>query len=153
MDRELRDLVEKERVARVIHRLFSATDARDWAGVRACCAESVLFDMTSLAAGEPERRSPEEIAAAWEAGLAPLDAVHHQTGNMAIEITDPEAKATCYGTAYHYRQTRFGRNTRVFVGSYDFHLRLEDGSWRIDLFRFRHKFIDGNLGLEKEPPA
>jgi 3-phenylpropionate/cinnamic acid dioxygenase small subunit len=153
MDRESRDLVEKERVAGVIHRLFAATDARDWAGVRGCFAESVLFDMTSVAGGEPETRSPEQITAAWESALAPMDAVHHQTGNMVIELTDAEAKATCYGIAYHYRETRFGRNTRVFVGSYDFHLRPEDGSWKIDLFRFRLKFIDGNLGLEKEPPA
>jgi hypothetical protein len=40
----------------------------------------------------------------------------------------------------------------VFVGGYDFHL-LQDGEWRIDLFRFNLKFIDGNVELEREPSA
>jgi hypothetical protein len=153
MDRELRDLVEKDRIAAVVNRLFTGTDARDWAAVQACFADSVLCDMTSLAGGEPSRLSPSQITAAWETGLAPIEEVHHQTGNVATEVAASEANVTCYGIAYHYRPTRFGRNTRVFVGSYDFHLRLEGGSWKIDVFRFNLKFIDGNVGLEKEPPA
>jgi hypothetical protein len=38
----------------------------------------------------------------------------------------------------------------VFVGSYDFHL-VREATWKIDLFRFNCKFVDGNLELEKEP--
>jgi hypothetical protein len=37
------------------------------------------------------------------------------------------------------------------VGSYDFHLVRAGGAWRIDLFRFNAKFVDGNLELEREP--
>ncbi len=40
-------------------------------------------------------------------------------------------------------------HTRVFVGSYDFGLRRQDGRWRIDRFRFNLKYLDGNLELEK----
>jgi SnoaL-like domain len=149
----LRELVEKERIARVISELFVGTDTRNWPAVQACFADSVLYDMTSLAEGEPARLTSAEITAGWESGLAPIDAVHHQTGNLSIDCDESEAKATCYGVAYHYRRTRFGRNTRLFVGTYDFHLRLEDGSWKIDALRFNMKFVDGNVDLEKEPPA
>jgi hypothetical protein len=48
---------------------------------------------------------------------------------------------------------RSGRNTRVFVGSYDFHLQRVADGWRIDLFRSKVKFIDGNRDLENEPGA
>jgi ketosteroid isomerase-like protein len=153
MDRELRVLVEKDRIAAMVNRLFTGTDARDWTAVQACFADSVLFDMTSVAGGEPARLGPAQITAAWETGLAPIEAVHHQTGNVAIELAESEANVTCHGVAYHYRHTLFGRNTRVFVGSYDFHLRLDADAWKIDLFRFNLKFIDGNVTLEKEPPA
>ena len=61
-----------------------------------------------------------------------------------------EANAFCYGIAYHYRRTKSGRNTRVFVGSYDFHLVLVHTEWKINRFRFNAKFIDGNLELEKD---
>jgi hypothetical protein len=147
-----RDVVERDRIAEVINTLFVATDARDWPRVRGCFASQVAFDMTSLAGGQPAKMAPQEITAGWEAGLRPFESVHHQTGNLSIRCQGSEATATCYGIAYHYRRTTSGRNTRLFVGSYDFHLVL-DGQWRIDLFRFNLKFVDGNLELEKEPGA
>lgn len=143
-------LVEREEIAAVINTLFVSTDQRDWKRVEACFAPSVLFDMTSLAGGQPARLAPSDIALGWETGLRPIEAVHHQTGNVSIERAGREATASCYGIAYHFRRTRSGRNTRVFVGSYDFHLQRRDDGWKIDLFRFNLKFIDGNLDLEKE---
>jgi hypothetical protein len=149
----LSDLVEKDRVARVVNDLFMGTDARAWARVEACFAPSVTFDMSSVGGGAPRRLSAAEITKGWETGLAAVDHVHHQTGNLVVQRGDAEANASCQGIAYHYRKTRFGRNTRIFVGTYEFHLVLVDGSWKIDLMRFELKFVDGNVDLEKEPPA
>lgn len=148
----VRSLVEHNRIAAVINTLFLATDARDWDRVKGCFAPAVTFDMNSLTGGAPQQMSPGEIVSGWQAGLEPIEAVHHQVGNLAVACSGTEATASCYGIAYHYRRTSTGRNTRVFVGSYDFHL-LQDGEWRIDLFRFNLKFIDGNLELEREPSA
>lgn len=145
-------LIERSRITDVITALFVATDARDWARVRSCFAPRVTFDMTSLGGGTPTQLSPQQITDAWDAGLKPIDSVHHQVGNVRVLSDGSEATASCYGIAYHYRKTASGRNTRVFVGDYDFHLVL-DGSWKIDLFRFNSKFVDGNLQLELEPGA
>jgi hypothetical protein len=149
----IRDLIARDRVASVINELFVATDARDWPRVRACFAPVVIFDMTSLVGGAPAQLAPDEIAAAWEHGLAPIESVHHQTGNLAVLCEGDEATASCYGIAYHYRRTRSGNDTRTFVGSYDFHLERHDDAWRIDVFRFNLKFIQGNRRLEEEPAA
>ena len=149
----IRDLIERERVANVINELFVATDARNWVRVRACLAPIVIFDMTSLVGGAPAQLTPDEIAGAWETGLEPIESVHHQTGNLAILCDGDEATASCYGIAYHYRRTQSGNDTRVFVGSYDFHLERRDDAWRIDVFRFNLKFIQGNRHLEQEPNA
>lgn len=146
-------LVEQQRIAEVINTLFVATDAREWERVRGCFAARVTFDMSSLGAGAPADLSPEQIAAAWETGLAPIESIHHQVGNLSVRCSDTEATASCYGIAYHYRPVRSGRNTRMFVGSYDFRLQRVGGDWRIGLFRFNLKFIDGNLDLDKEPAA
>jgi hypothetical protein len=151
MKDDLRTLVEREQVEAVILQLFMATDAREWERVKACLAPAVTFDMTSLAGGSPATLGPAEIAAAWETGLRPIEAVHHQVGNLSVEVSGLEATASCYGIAYHYRRTRSGRNTRVFVGSYDFHLVRDESRWTIDLFRFNLKFVDGNRELEAEP--
>lgn len=149
-DPVVRGVVERERIAEVIDTLFLATDARDWERVQACFAPRVAFDMTSLAGGAPAQLSPGDITAGWDSGLRFLDSVHHQVGNLVIHCQAREATASCYGLAYHYRRTSSGRNTRLFVGSYDFHLVLEE-QWKIDLFRFNLKFVDGNADLEKEP--
>jgi len=92
----LRELVEKDRIAAVIHRLFVGTDAHDGDAVRECLADSVLFDMTSLAGGEPARLTPRQITEAWEAGLRPIEAIHQQAGNL-IERGEQGATASCYG--------------------------------------------------------
>ena len=147
---ECTELVDKDRIVDRINQLFIATDRRDWAAVRACFTETVHFDMTSLAGGEPAMLTPEQIAAAWETGLRPLEVLHHQAGNYRVEVRADEATAFCYGTATHYRRTRSGRNTRTFVGSYDFELVRRAREWRITSFRFNVKYVDGNLELETD---
>lgn len=144
------DLVEKDMIVETINHLFIATDQRDWQEVKGLFAPSVLFDMTSLAGGDPAMLTPQQIVDAWDKGLKPLKAIHHQTGNTIVAIEGDEAYAFCYGIASHYLPTRSGRNTRTFVGSYDFHLIKNDGVWWIDAFRFNLKYVDGNPDLEKD---
>ena len=153
MDATLQALVDRDRIAEVIHQLFIHTDLRDWAAVRACFADEVLFDMTSVAGGEPARVTPEEITAGWEEGLRPLRAIHHQAGNLLVTLHGDEADAFCYGIASHYLPNPTGRDTRTFVGSYDFHLARAGERWRIDRFRFNLKYLDGNPSLEADAAA
>jgi hypothetical protein len=145
----VRQLVEKDRIIDTINQLFIATDNRDWAAVRGCLADQVLLDMTSLAGGRATKMAGEQVAAVWEEGLRSIESVHHQAGNYRVEVQDEEATAFCYGMASHFRRNRTGRNSRVFVGSYDLHLvRIED-RWLIDSFRFNLKFLEGNADLDR----
>jgi len=146
----LEALLDKDAIGAVLTRLFVATDERDWAAVQACFDASVVFDMTSLGAPKAVTLSPAQIADAWRDGLRPIESVHHQVGNVRIDCVGDRAKASCYGIAYHCRSTKSGRNTRVFVGTYDVELRRAAPAWRITHFRFNLKFIDGNLELEKD---
>jgi hypothetical protein len=145
---ETSTLVAKDQIATCIYDLFIGTDRRDWSLVRGCFAEQVLFDMTSLAGGEPVPLTPAQITDTWETGLRPLEHVHHQAGNLQISVDGTSATAFCYGIALHYRTTKDGNNVRRFVGSYDFELRFAAGLWRISAFRFNLKFVDGNRELE-----
>ena len=145
------ELVAEHRIIDCIVRLFVATDNRDWAGVRACLADTVHFDMTSVAGGQPAAVPAEQIIAGWTTGLAPIESLHHQAGNFRVTVRGDEADVFCYGIALHYRRTASGRNTRTFVGSYDFKLATDDDdAWRITSFRFNLKFLDGNATLEQD---
>ena len=141
--------IEKDRVVEIVNRLFINTDNRDWSAVKALFAPRILFDMTSIAGGQPATLPPQEIVDGWDKGLKALKAIHHQAGNYLVDAKDNEATVFCYGVAWHYLPNKTGRNTRTFVGSYDFHLVKQDGEWKIDRFKFNLKFIDGNPDLEK----
>lgn len=149
---QLRAILDRERVVAVVTELFLATDRRDWTGVEACFAPTVTFDMSSVGAGPEASRSAREIAAGWREGLAGVEQIHHQAGNFVVTLAGDEAAVSCYGIAYHYRGRRDGRNTRVFVGSYDFRLARDgeraEAPWRITAMRFALKFVDGNPALE-----
>jgi hypothetical protein len=136
-------------IVEAITTLFVATDEKDWAAVRACFADQVLFDMSSLSGAPASMVSADTIVEGWKQGLESMDAIHHQAGNFRVAVEGNEADAFCYGIAYHYRPNVSGRNTRVFVGTYDFHLTCAWGKWRIGRMRFYVKFVDGNLELEK----
>lgn len=148
MANELETIVDQMKVIETINRLFVGTDNRNWALVRSCFAPRVMFDMSSMGAGEPGQLTPEEIVSAWDAGLKPLRSIHHQAGNYLVDVSGTKADAFCYGIASHYLPNKSNRNTRTFVGSYEFQLLKEGGCWRIAAFKFNLKYIDGNPDLE-----
>lgn len=148
----IEQVIERIQVIDTVTRLFVYTDQQDWTKVLSeCFAPQVLFDMYSLTGTAPTLMAAEEIVAGWDAGLKPLAAVHHQVGNFLVRFNEDGADAFCYGIASHYLPNPTGENTRVFVGSYDVHLRRLDDGWRIDRFKFTAKYVDGNLNLEQTP--
>lgn len=141
---------DREQIIDVITRLFVGTDKRDWDSVMQCFERHVHFDMTSLAGGEAATLTPQQIVDGWDAGLDPIKHVHHQAGNFLVDVRGNSAHGFCYAVAWHYRETKSGRNTRTFVGSYDFDLHRRESEWRIASFKFNLKFIDGNPNLEQD---
>jgi hypothetical protein len=140
--KDLSTLIEKDRILDVVNRLFIGTDRRDWQAVKECFADRVLFDMTSMAGGEPVTMTPQQIVDGWEEGLKVVKAIHHQAGNYLVTVRGDEALVFCYAVALHHLPGGTGVTTRRFVGSYDCYLTKREDSWRIDRFRFNLKFID-----------
>ena len=141
-------VVDRLDVIDAINRLFIATDRRDWDAVRRCFNNPVTIDMSSVGGGAARQMSPEQIARMWEEGLAALHGIHHQAGNHMVTVEGNRATVFCYGIAIHYLPNATGRNTRTFVGSYDFQLSCESGRWLITEMRFNLKWMDGNPDLE-----
>ncbi len=148
-------LMERNDIIETVNQLFISTDDRDWDTVKSIFASEVLFDMSSLVGGEPATLTSQDIVDAWDEGLAPLEAVHHQVGNFIVDINpdQDEAEVFHYGIAIHYLPNSTGENTRTFVGSYTFHLIKTGADWQIDAFKFDAKYVDGNLDLEADAMA
>ena len=150
MTDSLNYLIAKDKIIETINTLFISTDNKDWQAVENCFAEKVNFDMTSMGAEKVEVLNPKQITKMWNDGLSPLDAIHHQSGNFMVEIDNNEALTFCYGIASHFKKTISGKNTRTFVGSYNFHLSKKNNEWKIDSFKFKLKYVDGNINLEND---
>jgi hypothetical protein len=148
LEQQVKLLTEQNEVIAVADRLFICTDKRDWECVKDVFASEVLFDMTSLAGGRPEKKTPQQIADGWEQGLKSIKAIHHQAGNYQVTLKGSHADLFCYGIAFHYLPNPSNQNTRTFVGSYDYHLDKTENGWKINAFKFNLKFIDGNKDLE-----
>ena len=148
--RDLRDIAARLAVEDVVVRLFVATDERDWPALEACFTTPFTLDMTSMVGGSPTQITPREVATAWAAGFKPLDHVHHQIGNLQTSIDGSTAVVRCYGVAFHHRAgVAQGLKTRIFVGTYEIKLRLDNSRWLVGELKYLLKFIDGNAELER----
>lgn len=130
-----------------VNGLFLYTDLRSWEDLKACLADSVMLDYTSMNGGDPVALSPQQLVDAWSAFLPGFQATHHQVGNHRVRMTQDEAAVFCYGTATHYLPNESGNNSWTVVGTYDFRLVFTGASWRISRITFYFKFQDGNLQL------
>jgi hypothetical protein len=143
------DIATRVAIEDTVVRLFVATDERNWPALEACFTTPFTLDMTSMVGGSPTQITPHEVATAWATAFKPLDHVHHQIGNLQTTVEGSSARVRCYGIALHHRAAvSQGLKTRIFVGTYEFKLRLENPEWLVTELKFLLKFIDGNSNLE-----
>lgn len=139
---------DREIIHDLLVNLFVAVDEKDWDRARAALADTVAFDVTSLAGGEAADVAADDIVAGWTDGLTPVREVHHQVSNFRFSISGDRATARCYGIAYHYNRTDAGPTVTTFVGTYDFGLTRAGDEWFVDALRFNKKFVDTRPAAE-----
>ena len=131
-----------------VQNIFRGADECNWQQVRNAFASLVLLDYTSMNGGEPATLTPQQITDAWQQVFPGFDTTHHQLGNFDIHVSDNEATVFCYGTATHYLPNENG-NVWTVIGTYDFHLKKEEDTWKVDKMTFHFKYQDGNTNLPK----
>lgn len=136
-------LTAHDDIRQQIQRLFSATDARDWAQVEASFAAQVTLDYSSLAGGEPSSQSPAEIVAGWQQLLPGFESTHHQIGQFDIRVERREATAHFRGIALHYLS---GQSWTV-TGSYDLQLQKQGATWLVREMHFNLEQMTGDQQL------
>ena len=118
------------------HRIFDLTDQKDWPGVRACLADKVRVDFTSLAGGEPATITGDALVEAWTTGLHAEKASFHMCGNHRVTVEGDTATVAVKGYAYNQLSARLGGGLWEVWGAYDLAFGLVDGTWRCTALRF-----------------
>jgi hypothetical protein len=141
-------MTEREQIIETVNKLFIYTDYQEWDKLQSeVLTESVYLDMSSMGADAAEL-SAKEICEAWREGFSGLDAVNHLAGNYLVNLDGDRARVFAYATATHYRADAKQGQTRDFVGSYNFELLKDSGSWKISVFKYNLKYTAGNLDLK-----
>lgn len=149
--------MDRDHIIETVDRLFIATDQHDWNALFEIFDAHVLLDYTSMVGGQPATLDPAQIISSWKRLLPGFDHTHHQTGNHIVHLKNEDADVFCYGTATHYLENESNSNVWIVVGSYDFHLKKQDGRWKVSRMKFNLKYLDGNSDLpgmaQKRIPA
>ena len=142
------EIANKFEITEVVNRLFIHTDYQEWDKLLSMVfAPEVIFDMSSVGAGEAKTTKAEEICQMWTKGFEGLDGIHHQAGHYLINVDGSVAKVFAYAVASHYKESAVNGKTRSFTGSYEIALILTSAGWRINAFKYNLKFADGNIDL------
>jgi hypothetical protein len=142
-------VADKLELTELANKLFMYTDSKQWQPMLdEVFSAKVWFDMSSAGGGPAQETTAAAICDAWNEGLRPLDAVHHQAGHYLIAVDGDKASIYAYSVAFHYKKTALKGQTRSFVGSYDLKAVRTDDGWRLSQFKYNLKYIDGNAILE-----
>lgn len=136
----IRQILDRQTVGDTVTRLFIETDRKNWPAVEAIFTDAVKFAMHGTRTPIEATLSGAEIAAMWHQGLEHVPTLHHQMGNLLIELHGDHAHAFCYATATHY-QPEDSKPLTTFAGTYDFTLARTGDRWQIEGFRFNARYV------------
>ncbi|MCP4290320.1 MAG: nuclear transport factor 2 family protein, partial [bacterium] len=134
-------------VISVVNRIGTAADMNDWQAVKACFADGVLLDYTSMTGGEPATLTPEQIVTAWRKFLPGFELTKHTITNHEVTIKGDAAECFAYVNALHFIRGSKGGETWTVHGFYNSHLVKTTAGWKVDAMKFTKTLIEGNLKL------
>lgn len=117
----------KEMVIQTVNQMALSADSRDWASCRACFADEVYVDYTSLAGGEPATIAADALIGSWEGLLPGFSATQHLLGSHVVNVQGENAECEAHFQATHViddQQWTLG-------GRYHFELQNHEEAWKI----------------------
>lgn len=154
MKPELRRLIDKHDIRKLVIAFSIAMDARDVAMFRSAFADEVDLDIPPRAADVivlQGKVNADIYAQQVIRLLSGFVATQHVSTNHQIDVNGDRATCICYTHATHYLPIESG-NAWLTAGSrYALDAeRFPDKGWRFVRFRSTRMFSDGNLGLWDE---
>jgi hypothetical protein len=115
------------RPTEVFTAMLHGVDTLDWTAVRACFADRIDVDYTSLWGGEPATVDVDDIIADWTELATGFDATQHLTGPFVVTSASEQTVAcTTTVRAYHHVVEDGGASTWMVSGRYDIRLEREN---------------------------
>ena len=139
-------VADEAELRRLADELFSFTDLKNWAALRALFVDGPIeVDMSSLAGGGPVRMTADDLVGGFRAGLHPGKVSHHLAANYRITVDGDRAEVWAHGYAWNrVPSLPAGADLWETWGNYRLTCRRVAGVWRLDGFRYYSKLTRGN---------
>ena len=139
-------VADEAELRRLADELFSFTDLKNWAALRALFVDGPIeVDMSSLAGGGPVRMTADDLVGGFRAGLHPGKVSHHLAANYRITVDGDRAEVWAHGYAWNrVPSLPAGADLWETWGNYRLTCRRVAGAWRFDGFRYYSKLTRGN---------
>ena len=125
-------------------------DHRDWAALTAVFAPEVRLDYSQPFGGQPETLTRERLVAQWQEQIGHLDATHHVTTGVLVELDGDRALATANVLATLRRAGTLGSPLWSNGGEYEAELVRAGRSWQITALTARLAWQDGNASVMQQ---
>ena len=141
------DLDNSVEIISLYSSVFTNADSHDWQACRACFADELNVDYSSLNNQPASNVKADDLIAAWKGFLPKFKFTLHYLTNHSLTITGDKATATCYGHAIHNLPNAPGGDLWGVYGTYDIELLHTAKGWLVSKLRYNHKYQDGNPKL------
>lgn len=147
----------RDQIIQVVNRMAFSVDTCNWSAARACFADRVQTDYTSLIGGEPAEIPADDLIAGWRSAIEPLTSMQHLVGSHVVDIDGERASCTAQVVATHAHRAGHGSDAKLELwqcaGAYRYELTLVSGAWLIESATFTLGWETGDREVMKRAAA
>jgi hypothetical protein len=145
----LQELLDKQALTELIHRVALALDKRDWAAYRACLLDVVHFDFTPhtdrvVGKNIGVVKSGDEWVAKLRWVMPGFDSSQHLTTNVVHVLDGDVASSECFIVADHFLNNEIGERTCTMGGIYRWKSARTAEGWKIHEWYLTPLWYRGN---------
>lgn len=136
-------VADRAAIIDVVNRIGTAADWREWEACRACFADAVRVDYTSLWGGEASTTGADELIAGWARTFAGFDATQHAITSHDVRVDGGAAVCRSHFVATH----RIGAELWRLGGHYRHELARDGAAWKVTAMTMAWTWEEGDRGL------
>ncbi|MCC7371372.1 MAG: nuclear transport factor 2 family protein [Chloroflexi bacterium] len=146
LDPDIQRSIETQRIMDVVNALATSADAGDWEGLRACMADQIVVDYTSLSGGLPGEMTADTLVDTWKF-LSGFQATQHMIASHRVAVHGETATCKAYVVAHHYLPNNTGGAFWRLGGRYHEELVKSADGWKICRITLTVLWTEGNADL------
>lgn len=140
---DVRALSDRAEIIEITSRIGIASDLGEWDAVRACFADEVRVDYTSLNGGEPSTVRAGDLITGWRGVLPGFEATQHMIANHQVTLAGDGAACRSHFIATH----RIGADVWRLGGHYRHELAREADGWKVTAMAMTWTWEEGSRDL------